>query len=106
MTMRSRASRYELSDGVPEGGLQALQAIETVRDLENLDIVPVTRHAGGAVSAKEMMVAKVKWGNRVGYDVLTRTVPREFAPYNAIIRMRGTEDYLRDYLAYIVDEAV
>lgn len=104
--MNSRASRYELSDGVPEGGLQALQAIETVRDLENLSIVPVTQYVGAAVSAKEMMLAKVKWGNRVGYDVLTRSVPRQFAPYNAIIRVRGTEDYLRDYLAHIVDEAV
>jgi len=57
------------------------------------------------MSAEDLMAAKVRWAERAEYIVLTRTVPAEFAPYNAIIRVSeaGTEDRDRDYLAELHD---
>jgi hypothetical protein len=87
----------------PEGPLRALQLIETVGDVEPFEIHPVTQSSGSVVSAGEIMTARVKWANRAQYTVLTRNIPERFAPYNAIIRVIGTEDYRVDYLAQLDD---
>ena len=88
----------------PEGPLRALQLIETVSEADQSPIGPIMQRSGSAVSPKDAMDARVKWANRVRYVVLTRDVPEQFAPYNAIIRVLDTEDYRADYLATLVDE--
>ncbi len=84
-------------------GLRSLQLIETVGDSEPFVIVPVSLRQGTAQAATEVMALKVKWAEKATYRVLTRSVPAQFAPYNAIIRISdiGTEDFRRDYLAEI-----
>jgi hypothetical protein len=86
----------------PDDPLQALLLIETVREAEPLTITLVSQCSGGAVSPEEAMAARVKWARRARYIVLTRAVPQQFAPYNAIIRVLGTEDRRVDYLATLV----
>ena len=84
--------------------LQALQLIESVGEIEPFRIVPVVHCLGTVVSPTEVMATKVKWANKAGYSVLTQSVPEEFAPYNAVIRVSetGTEDRDLDYLARII----
>jgi len=89
------------TDSARKVGLRSLQLIETVGDSEPFDIVPVSLRQGTAQAATEVMALKVKWAEKATYRVLTRSVPAQFAPYNAIIRISdiGTEDFRRDYLA-------
>jgi hypothetical protein len=93
--------------GIPPmemGPLRALQLIETVSDFEPFDIVPVREAFGTVMTPEDRMIAKVRWAERVQYTVLTRDIPLSYAPYNAVIRMSGTEDRQRDYLAHLVFE--
>ncbi|MGH2447750.1 MAG: hypothetical protein ACRDFS_04000 [Chloroflexota bacterium] len=84
----------------PAGALCAIQLIETVGEREPFDIVPAaSRFSGNASSASDVMAAKVKWATKAGYVLLTTNVPKHCSPYTAIIRVIGTEDYMRDYLA-------
>ena len=85
--------------GVGTRSLVALQQIHTVGDVPPFRIVPIVVHHGSTVSPHEIMEAKVKWADRVRWRVISLDVPPEFAPYNAIIRVLGTEDYHADYLA-------
>lgn len=91
--------RWEAREPQPDDPLQALLLIETVHDSEPLTISVVPQCTGGAVSAEDAMVARVKWACRARYIVLTRDIPEGFAPYNAVIRVLGTEDRRADYLA-------
>ena len=88
---------------VPEGPLRALVLIETVEELEPLSIKPIPEPSGSASSPEEAMAMRVQWANRIRYTILTRDVPEQFAPYNAVIRVLGTEDRRVDYLATLVD---
>lgn len=88
---------------VPEGPLRALILIETVEEQEPFAIRPVSEPTGSASTPAEAMAARVKWANRARYTILTRDVPPQFAPYNAIIRVLGTEDRRVDYLATLMD---
>ncbi len=90
-------------ESIGKGGLRSLQLIETVGDSEPFHIVPVFVRQGTAQAPNEVMALKVKWAEKATYRVLTRRVPDQFAPYNAIIRISeiGTEDFRRDYLAEI-----
>ena len=87
----------------PSPGLQSLKLIENIGDSEPYRIIPVVQCQGGAASEEDVMAARVKWANKALFHVLTRDVPPEFAPYNAIIRIRYTEDRRTDYLALIYD---
>lgn len=91
-----------------KGPLRALMLIESVGDIEPFDIVPVSQCRGTAVTPEEAMATRVKWAHKAGYSVLTKDVPAQFAPYNAVIRVSesGTEDLNRDYLARIIDETL
>lgn len=86
------------------GSLIAVLPIQSVGDDAPFRIVPLLRREGTTMSAAELMEARVKWVSRVTYRVVTRSVPPEFLPYNAVIRLdeRGTEDRDLDYLARIV----
>lgn len=86
----------------PDDPLRALLLIETVSAPEPYTIAVVPQCSGTAITAEEAMAARVKWATRARYAVLTRDVPAEFAPYNAIIRVLGTEDRRTDYLATLV----
>lgn len=88
-----------------ETALRGLMLIHSVGTREPFNIRPLAQCRGGALGDEEMMVAKIQWATRAGYQVVTRNVPREHAPYNAIIRIssRGTEDQNRDYLAQMID---
>lgn len=85
------------------GSLQALELIETVEIVEPLRISLVTQRLGACQSTEDLMARRVKWANTARYRVLTRSVPEQFAPYNAVIRVIGTEDLRTDYLAVLVD---
>jgi hypothetical protein len=89
------------------GSLRALEPIETLETVETaapmqISLVPEQR-CGSAQQPEELMAMRVKWANTARYKVLTRNVPQQFAPYNAIIRIIGTEDFRTDYLAMFVD---
>ena len=99
----AHSQRGTIARSQPEGPLRALQLIETVGEGEPFEIHPVSQRSGSVVSADEIMTARVKWANRAQYTVLTRNVPERFAPYNAVIRVIGTEDYRVDYLAQLDD---
>lgn len=90
-------------DARADGSLRALQLIETVHETEPLSVVLILQCSGSAVSPEEAMEARVRWANKAGYVVLTRNVPQQFAPYNAVIRVLGTEDRRADYLATLLD---
>jgi hypothetical protein len=81
--------------------LLALQEIQHVGDRTPFHIKLLSFRQGTAAPVEEMMAAKVKWAEKVGYRTLTRDIPPEFYPYNAVIRMneRNTEDRNLDYLA-------
>jgi hypothetical protein len=98
--------RWGAQDPQADDLLQAVLLIETVQAMAPLTISVVPQCSGGAVSAEDAMAARVKWARRVGYIVLTRDVPVEFAPYNAIIRVLGTEDRRADYLARLLPAAL
>jgi len=89
----------------PRHKLKSLQPIKTVETLSPLTIVPAPLSHGLVSTDDELMVKKVEWANRAGFEVLTRDVPASFAPFNAVIRIseRGTEDADRDYLAVLDD---
>lgn len=87
----------------PVGPLRALRLIETVREVGPLTIAPIEQCTGSAASDEEVMDARVRWANRAKYVVLTRDVPTQFAPYNAVIRVLGTEDRQTDYLATLLE---
>jgi hypothetical protein len=89
----------------PSQKLKSLQPIKTVLTLSPLTIVPAPLSRGLASTDDELMVRKVDWAIRAGFEVLTRDVPASFAPFNAVIRIndRGTEDADRDYLAVLDD---
>lgn len=60
---------------------------------------------GSALSRDEMMNRKIEWATRAEFEVLSTDVPKSYAPFNAVIRIKasGTEDNLRDYLAELRD---
>jgi hypothetical protein len=100
----TRLDRLRGFSGVPpDGPLRALQLIETVRDGTPFNITPVVSRSGSVVSQEEAMAARVKWATKARYTVLSRDIPKHFAPYNAVIRIIGTEDYRADYLAVLHD---
>lgn len=86
--------------------IHALQLIESVGDSEPFHITPVSQAQGKAMTAEEVMIAKIRWVEKAGYRVVTKNIPQEFWPYNAVIRIHasGTEDQLRDYLAEFREE--
>ena len=94
------------TSAMEESGIRALQLIESVGNTAPFLIRPISLRQGTAMPAEDVMAAKVKWARRAGYRVLTRNVPADFAPYNAVIQIseKGTEDRNRDYLAVIIDE--
>ena len=99
------SSRHHPPPGTQAAGLlRALQLIETVPEGGPWTITVVVQRSGSALSPEEAMGARVEWANRVRYQVVTRDVPKQFAPYNAVIRVLGTEDYRADYLAILFDE--
>jgi hypothetical protein len=87
--------------------LRRLQLIKSVGDQQPFRIEPLFLPHGAVMSPEEAMAVRVKWAKKAGYSVLTKDVPGEFAPYNAVIRVSGagTEDQNRDYLAQIAEEA-
>ena len=87
--------------------LRGLQLIESVGESEPFAIVPVFPPHGAVMSPEEVMAVRIKWAEKAGYSILTKDVPGEFAPYNAVIRVSsaGTEDRNRDYLAQIAETA-
>lgn len=87
--------------------IHALQLIESVGDSEPFRIVPVSQAHGKVMTADEVMTAKIRWVQKAGYRVVTKNIPQEFWPFNAVIRIHasGTEDQLRDYLAEFREEA-
>ena len=87
--------------------LVALSRIETLSDRRPLRIVPLAYAQGTAIPAEELMAARVKWVTKVGYRILTESVPAEFWPYNTVIRLdeRNTEDHNLDYLAQFTGHA-
>jgi hypothetical protein len=87
--------------------LRGLQLIKSVGDSEPFRIVPLFPPHGAVMSPEEVMAVRIKWAEKAGYSVLTKDVPGEFSPYNAVIRVSGTgtEDKNRDYLAHIAEEA-
>lgn len=88
------------------GTLVALRQIQSLGERPPFRIVPVYHNQGSAMPAEDLMAARVRWADKAGYSVLTQDVPREFLPYNAVIRVdeRGTEDRNRDYLARIAGD--
>jgi hypothetical protein len=89
--------------GTPDlDGLRAIELIETVDEAQPFDIVFVLQSCGSCVAPDEAMEGRVKWANKARYRVLTRNVPGKYAPYNAVIRVLGTEDLRSDYLAVLV----
>jgi hypothetical protein len=87
--------------------LRGLQLIKTAGDDQPFRIVPLFPPQGAVMTPEEVMTVRIKWAEKAGYQVLTNDVPREFAPYNAVIRVSaaGTEDRNRDYLAHIAEDA-
>lgn len=102
MTRRKVIERLD-SPNIGPGTLLELRQIQTVGEYPPFRIVPITHNQGTAMSAEDLMAAKVKWADKAGYSVLTQDVPADFFPFNAVIRVdeRGTEDRNRDYLARI-----
>lgn len=107
MKDNGNGNRHEVETNGHNGvtALRALQLIKSVGDAEPYQIAPITQHQGSIRAATDVMAAKVRWADKAGYAVLTRTVPQSFAPFNAIIRVSeiGTEDQDRDYLAQFVE---
>lgn len=105
-TLRQRmksAAIMRNKDVTEPGALVALKPIESIDVNQPFTITPSLVRYGSVQTSTELMASRVLWAQRATYEVLTREVPPEFAPYNAIIRIseRGTEDQNRDYLAQI-----
>jgi hypothetical protein len=94
------------SPAVGPGTLVALRQIQPLGDRSPFRIVPVLHYQSTAMPAEDVMAAKVRWAAKAGYSVLTQSVPSEFHPYNALIRVdeRGTEDHNLDYLARFIGD--
>lgn len=83
--------------------LRALELIETIETTTPLQISLVAQRCGSVQQPEDLMAMRVKWANTARYKVLTRDIPQQFAPYNAVIRVIGTEDLRTDYLAVLGD---
>jgi hypothetical protein len=103
--MTRNGDKFEANGHDGHTALKALQLIKSVGEVEPFQISPIVQHQGSIRAATDVMAAKVRWADKAGYTVLTRTLPESFAPFNAIIRVSeiGTEDEDRDYLAQFVE---
>jgi len=105
-TMTDVAAQEVRPESVAMGArtLKALTLIKSVGDTEPFAIVLLVASQGTAMTASELMAARVKWASKAGYRVLSNNVPDTLAPYNAVIRLSetGTEDHNLDYLAHII----